>query len=87
MMKFKNYELSKREIEVLNLVAKGYTNKKIAESLIIAPSTVFSHIIHIANKLKVNSDKDTNLRVCLVLKWFEIQKTRGIIRKQVNNDR
>ena len=46
--------LSKREIEVLSMVAHGDTNVVIAKSLAISHHTVKSHIIHIFNKLGVN---------------------------------
>jgi len=45
--------LSQREIEVLQLIAKGAANKEIASQLFIGESTVKTHIIHIFNKLEV----------------------------------
>jgi DNA-binding CsgD family transcriptional regulator/ArsR family metal-binding transcriptional regulator len=47
--------LSKREIEVLQMLACGTTNVEISQSLNISPHTVKSHINHIFNKLGVNS--------------------------------
>lgn len=46
--------LTDREIQVLRLVAEGFTNIEISETLEISPHTVKSHIIHIFNKLNVN---------------------------------
>jgi DNA-binding CsgD family transcriptional regulator/ArsR family metal-binding transcriptional regulator len=46
--------LTRREIEVLRLVAQGATNTEISDALDISPHTVKSHIIHIFNKLGVN---------------------------------
>ncbi len=43
--------LSLRELEVLRLIAAGLPNKAIAETLIIAPSTVKTHINNILAKL------------------------------------
>lgn len=43
--------LSKRELEVLGLVAKGMSNQEIAERLTIAEVTVRTHVSHILNKL------------------------------------
>ncbi|ACL25444.1 LuxR C-terminal-related transcriptional regulator [Chloroflexus aggregans] len=47
--------LSQREIEVLRLMAEGRSNHEIATSLVIAVSTVKSHINNIFNKLGVAS--------------------------------
>jgi two-component system, NarL family, response regulator LiaR len=44
-------ELSKREIEVLQLVAEGLTNLEIAERLFISDKTVKSHVSNILGKL------------------------------------
>ena len=46
--------LSKREIEVLQLMATGAANKQIASELSIGQSTVKTHIVRIFNKLGVN---------------------------------
>ena len=46
--------LTPREVEVLNLMAKGAVNKQIAGQLLIGESTVKTHIIHILGKLGVH---------------------------------
>lgn len=46
--------LSAREIEVLQLVAKGASNKEIGKSLHISTATVKTHLIHIYGKLGVD---------------------------------
>jgi DNA-binding NarL/FixJ family response regulator len=45
--------LSAREIEVLELVAKGTTNKEAARQLFISEATVKTHLLHIYAKLGV----------------------------------
>ncbi len=44
-------ELSERELEVLALVARGLTNKDIAERLFLSEHTVRNHVSHILQKL------------------------------------
>ncbi|HBG21317.1 MAG TPA: hypothetical protein DDY32_19125 [Desulfobulbaceae bacterium] len=46
--------LTKREIEVLRLIAHGATNKEISADLQISQHTVKSHVIHIFSKIGVN---------------------------------
>lgn len=43
--------LSAREVEVLQLVAKGSTNKETAAALHISTATVKTHLVHIYDKL------------------------------------
>jgi DNA-binding NarL/FixJ family response regulator len=45
--------LSAREIEILELVARGTTNREAAERLFISEATVKTHLIHIYAKLGV----------------------------------
>ena len=46
-------ELSKRELEILNLLAQGHSNQEIAAKLFISLSTVKSHIQNLFEKLDV----------------------------------
>ncbi|MDB5057027.1 MAG: response regulator transcription factor, partial [Chloroflexi bacterium] len=47
--------LSKREDEVLRLVAEGLTNKEIARELFVTENTVKTHVTSLFNKLGVDS--------------------------------
>lgn len=47
--------LSRREIDVLRLLAAGRSNPEIASLLVIAESTVKMHIKHLYNKLDVHN--------------------------------
>ena len=46
--------VSQRELEVLQLVAVGATNRDVAERLFISEATVKTHLLHIYAKLGVN---------------------------------
>ena len=48
-------ELSSRELDVLNLVATGCTNREIAKQLFIAEGTVKTHVTHILNRLNLRN--------------------------------
>jgi DNA-binding NarL/FixJ family response regulator len=48
-------ELSPREQEILDYLAKGYSYKETAEQIGISYSTVHTHIEHIYHKLRVRS--------------------------------
>ncbi len=50
-----SHGLSKRQIQVLNLLAKGYTNKKISLILYVSDETVKSHIRSIFQALNASS--------------------------------
>jgi len=39
------------ELEVVALLARGYTNREIAEALVVTPSTIKIHVEHILSKL------------------------------------
>jgi DNA-binding NarL/FixJ family response regulator len=46
--------LAPREVEVLRLIARGYTNRQIAQSLLVSVSTVKKHVQRIITKLGVS---------------------------------
>lgn len=52
------YSLSPRELEVLTLLTRRWTDKEIAEELFISPRTVQAHISSILRKLDVNSRRE-----------------------------
>jgi DNA-binding NarL/FixJ family response regulator len=55
-------KLTDRELEVLSLVAKGYTNKAIGVQLGISDRTVQGHLAHIFSKLQSGSRTEAVMR-------------------------
>jgi HD-GYP domain-containing protein (c-di-GMP phosphodiesterase class II) len=47
--------LTAREVEVLGLLARGHSNKQIAQHLVVSPKTAGNHVEHIYAKLSVSS--------------------------------
>jgi DNA-binding NarL/FixJ family response regulator len=54
--------LTAREVEVLDLVARGLDNRRIARELFLAEKTVRNHISHIFDKLNVGSRTEAAAR-------------------------
>ena len=64
--------LTQRELEVLQLAAKGHGNKQIAGELGLSVPTVKSHLVNIFNKLGVASRTEAVL-YGLKRGWFDLQ--------------
>lgn len=47
--------LTSREVDILRLLARGMSNKQIADALVISPKTTSSHVEHIYSKLGVSN--------------------------------
>jgi DNA-binding NarL/FixJ family response regulator len=62
-------ELTPRELEVLTLVAKGFTNKAIGVQLHISDRTVQGHLAHIFDKLQAASRTEAVMRA-VSLGWI-----------------
>ena len=63
--------LSPREKEILRLLAEGYSNKEIAEKLVISPSTVHSHRGNLMDKLGLGNRREL----------IQYARKRGLIQK------
>ncbi|HBG74768.1 MAG: hypothetical protein A2X25_12085 [Chloroflexi bacterium GWB2_49_20] len=68
--------LTDREMQVLQLTAKGYTNKAIAVQLDISDRTVQGHLAHIFTKLQADSRTEAVMRA-VSLGW--ISQSAGTI--------
>ena len=62
-------ELTERELEVLSLTARGYTNKAIGVQLSISDRTVQGHLAHIFGKLQASSRTEAVMRA-VSLGWI-----------------
>jgi predicted ATPase/DNA-binding SARP family transcriptional activator/DNA-binding CsgD family transcriptional regulator len=60
--------LTRREQEVAKLVARGLTNRQIAEELVLSERTVENHVRNILKKLKLSSRSE-------VAAWVEAQRS------------
>ena len=49
------YNLTKRELEIVDLIIEGYTNKEISDKLYISFNTVRTHVFNIFKKMDVKS--------------------------------
>jgi DNA-binding NarL/FixJ family response regulator len=56
------YGLTARELEVLTLMARGWTNREIAESLVVATGTVRVHVERVLAKLGAQSRAEAAAR-------------------------
>jgi DNA-binding NarL/FixJ family response regulator len=63
-------KLTRRELEILGLLAKGYLYKEIAEELGIAISTVRAHLHAVYEKLHVQSRTEAVVKF-LKKDWIE----------------
>ncbi|OQY91158.1 MAG: hypothetical protein B6D38_00750 [Anaerolineae bacterium UTCFX1] len=61
--------LTERELDVLRLTAKGFTNKAIGMQLSISDRTVQGHLAHIFAKLQANSRTEAVMRA-VALGWI-----------------
>jgi DNA-binding NarL/FixJ family response regulator len=48
-------ELTRRELEVAELIARGFTNQQIADALVISSGTAANHVAHVLAKLEVSN--------------------------------
>ena len=64
-------QLTSRELEVLSLAAKGFTNKAIGVQLGISNRTVQGHLAHIFDKLQASSRTEAVMRA-VSLGWISL---------------
>jgi DNA-binding CsgD family transcriptional regulator/N-acetylneuraminic acid mutarotase len=65
-------ELSERELEIMELVAEGLSNREIARELYISPNTVKVHLRNIYGKMQVSSRTEATM-AALRMGWVQIE--------------
>lgn len=53
----KDFSLTNREINILNLLLRGYSNEQISTTLFVSVSTVKKHLVSIYSKMNIKSQK------------------------------
>ena len=64
-------DLTAREGEVLSLMAQGFTNRAIADQLVVGNATVEKHTSSIFSKLGLEQRSTDHRRVLAVLRWLD----------------
>lgn len=57
-----SHPFSKREVEIMQMLAKGFSNKEIAQQLLLSEHTVKTHVANIFAKLEVNNRAEAVLQ-------------------------
>ncbi len=70
-------QLTRRQREVLELMAQGLSNAEIARRLVLEPKSVENHINAIFNQLGVNQDPSGHPRVRAVLMYLRLYQGNG----------
>jgi len=71
----RRYELTPREVQIAEMVCRGFRNDRIARNLKIRPGTVKTHIRNIYRKVKVKSK--IAMLLCFVNEANGASKLRG----------
>ena len=64
-----DFDLTKREIEILEFITKGDTYKRIADLLFVSDKTIKKHIENIYNKLHINSKYEA-MQLATKYNWY-----------------
>jgi DNA-binding NarL/FixJ family response regulator len=70
-MEAKDYGLTRRELEILQLVAEGLTNTQVARKLVVTEQTVKFHLSNIYRKLGAANRTEAS-------RWAQV---RGLLRQ------
>ena len=71
-------ELTQRELEVLRLMAGGFSNAAICQQLFLSPKTVESHVGSIYGKLCLSGSPAVHRRVAAVISYLTRSSTATV---------
>lgn len=75
--------ITNREHEVLKLIANGYSNEEILNTLVIAQATLKAHLHNLYKKLQVKRTSDNgSMRVRLALMYWQ---NKFSVKKKLHN--
>lgn len=63
----KEISLTHRELQILDLIADGLSNKEIADKLYLSKHTIKAHLEHLFQKFDIHN------RVQLAVKWVQFR--------------
>lgn len=69
--------LSKREVEIMDLMSRGLSEKEIADRLCVSHGTINNHTRHIRDKLGVNKNTE------VILYYIAKQNQRSFSLKEI----
>ena len=72
-------ELTEREREVLALMAEGYSNRAIAETIFVSERAVERHVTSIFSKLGLEATGQEHRRVLAVLRYLQRVARHGLL--------
>ena len=64
-------ELTSRERGVLRMIAKGFSNREIAQALFLSEGTVRNHISHILTRMNLRDRTQAAIVANAFLSWLE----------------
>jgi DNA-binding NarL/FixJ family response regulator len=64
-------DLTKREREVLSLIAEGRSNAGVAEELVVSVAAIERHVTNIFDKLGLRQSPERHRRVLAVLSYLQ----------------
>ena len=67
-----SFMLTESQITMLRMVARGLTNRAVARELVMSVQSAESIVKRLAKRLEVTSNDETNMRVMLPHKYFQI---------------